>query len=96
MQQERAKNRQPARRESVQSARRAGGRSDKSRKRAGDDRKQRERQQTSLALALAVCHLLPVSPSMPRIAIFALLSSAGNAGDTKPVATATFCAPFTV
>ena len=78
MQQERAKNRQPARRESVQSARRAGGRSDKSRKRAGDDRKQRERQQTSLA----VCHLLPVSPSMPRIEIFALLISAGKEGDT--------------
>src|SRR5262249_37239233 len=31
----------------------------------------------------------------PRIAIFALLSSAGKAGDTKPIATATFCAPFT-
>jgi len=56
-------------------------RSDKSRKYACDAREQRERQQTSLALALAVCHLLPVSPSMPRIAIFALLISVGKAGD---------------
>jgi hypothetical protein len=57
-------------------------RSDKSRERASDECEQRERQQTSLALALAVSHLLPVSPSMPRIAIFALLISAGKAGDT--------------
>ena len=40
------------------------------------------RARAPLAVALAVCHLLPASPSIPRIAIFALLISAGKAGDT--------------
>src|SRR5215475_11337545 len=43
-----------------------------------DEREQGEHQQTSLA----VCHLLPVSPSMPRIVIFALRISVGKAGAT--------------
>ena len=64
--------------------------------RARDEREQRERQETSLAMTLVVCHWLPVSPSSPRIAIFALLTSTGAAGDMKPVVTATFCAPLTV
>ena len=57
-------------------------RPDKSRKRASDERKRREGQQAAAALALVVRHWLPPSSSRPRIAIFALLISAGKAGDT--------------
>ena len=43
--------------------REAEDRSDKPRNRAGDERQQREREQTSPVIVLAVRHWLPVSPS---------------------------------
>jgi hypothetical protein len=41
-------------------------------------------------------HCLVPSPSRPRIVTFAVRTGRGQAGETSPVATATFCCPFTV
>ena len=44
----------------------------------------------------ATCHRLAEGSSRPRITIFPVTTSVGQRIDVKPVATATFCAPFAV
>src|SRR5262249_25520449 len=65
----------------------AEDRSDKSRKRAGDERERRKRQETAVVLALVVRHWLPLLPLRPRIAIFAVAALTRQAGDVRKLMT---------